>query len=120
MAKLLRAAGALAVFLLLSACLVTPGKFVSTLDIRADRSFTFTYKGEVIASDMGPGSQAAQTGVEDQSFEHVPEGDEGGILSALLWQDGKPGGAATNEQRFDAADTVDPRKTQAVAAALTK
>ena len=38
--------------LLLGACLLTPGKFDSTLDIRADRSFTFTYKGEVVALDM--------------------------------------------------------------------
>jgi hypothetical protein len=39
--------------LLLSACLLTPGKFTSTLDVRADRSFTFTYAGEVIATDFG-------------------------------------------------------------------
>lgn len=38
--------------LLLSSCLLTPGKFDSTLDIRGDRSFTFTYKGEVIIFDM--------------------------------------------------------------------
>ncbi|UZK64627.1 hypothetical protein [Sphingomonas sp. M1-B02] len=43
---------ALIVPLLLTACLFTPGKFQSTLDIRADRSFTFTYKGEVLAVDM--------------------------------------------------------------------
>lgn len=47
-----RAAGfvvALLAPLLLSGCLLAPGKFTSTLDIRADRSFTFTYVGEVIA-----------------------------------------------------------------------
>lgn len=47
-----RAAGlliALAAPLLLTGCLLAPGKFTSTLDIRADRSFTFTYAGEVIA-----------------------------------------------------------------------
>jgi hypothetical protein len=37
--------------LLLVSCLLTPGKFVSTLDIRKDRSFTFTYAGEVIAAE---------------------------------------------------------------------
>ncbi|WP_336958156.1 hypothetical protein [Sphingobium aquiterrae] len=47
-----RIALALGAVLLLAGCLVTPGKFASTLDIRADRSFTFTYKGEVIALDM--------------------------------------------------------------------
>lgn len=37
--------------LLLTGCFLSPGKFVSTLDIRADRSFTFTYVGQVIAFD---------------------------------------------------------------------
>lgn len=32
---------------LLSACFITPGKFVSTLDIRKDGHFTYTYKGEI-------------------------------------------------------------------------
>lgn len=38
--------------LALAACLFVPGKFASTLDIRADRSFTFTYKGEIQALDL--------------------------------------------------------------------
>ncbi len=37
--------------MLLASCLLTPGKFVSTLDIRKDRSFAFAYAGEVIAFD---------------------------------------------------------------------
>lgn len=36
----------------LTACVLIPGKFASTLDIRQDRSFAFTYKGEVIARDF--------------------------------------------------------------------
>lgn len=48
---------ALAAPLLLTGCLLTPGKFTSTLDVRADRSFTFTYVGEVIAPEPDtPGS----------------------------------------------------------------
>lgn len=35
--------------LMLLGCVLTPGKFVSTLSINADRTFAFTYKGEVIA-----------------------------------------------------------------------
>lgn len=38
--------------LFLAGCLFMPGKFVSTLDVRADRSFTFTYKGEIQALDL--------------------------------------------------------------------
>ncbi|MDE2437121.1 MAG: hypothetical protein KGM49_12760 [Sphingomonadales bacterium] len=41
-------AGIVAVFaLMLSACLLSPGKFVSTLDLRKDGRFTFSYTGEV-------------------------------------------------------------------------
>lgn len=37
--------------LMLSSCILSPGKFVSTLHIAKDRSFTFTYIGEVILLD---------------------------------------------------------------------
>ena len=37
---------------LLVGCAFSPGKFVSTLTILADRSFTFSYQGEVIAVDI--------------------------------------------------------------------
>lgn len=49
--KFARLALALAAQLLLASCFLTPGKFVSALDIRKDRSFTFTYAGEVIVLD---------------------------------------------------------------------
>lgn len=38
--------------LMLSSCLFLPGKFASALTIHADRSFTFTYTGEVAAIDL--------------------------------------------------------------------
>jgi hypothetical protein len=50
MAKI-RLALLLALPLLLASCLLSPGRFVSTLDIRKDRCFTFTYVGEVIVND---------------------------------------------------------------------
>lgn len=34
--------------LLLSACLVLPGKFAATLDLRKDGNFTYTYKGDIV------------------------------------------------------------------------
>jgi hypothetical protein len=46
-----RLALALVAPFLLASCFLSPGKFVSTLDIRKDRSFTFTYVGEVISAD---------------------------------------------------------------------
>lgn len=38
--------------LILMGCVLVPGKFVSVLTIDADRSFTFTYQGEVIGIDF--------------------------------------------------------------------
>lgn len=49
----LRAFAALAGVLVLAACVLTPGKFTSTLTINKDRTFAFTYVGEVIALDLG-------------------------------------------------------------------
>src|SRR4051812_828658 len=50
--RMARLALALAAPLLLVSCFLSPGRFTSTLDIRKDRSFTFTYVGEAIAADM--------------------------------------------------------------------
>lgn len=74
--KFAKLALALAAPLLLASCLFTPGRFVSTLDIKADRSFTFTYVGEVVAIDpsdeMMRGAPAGNgdTGGGDPSVNH--------------------------------------------------
>ena len=124
----LRAMGALSFMLLLPGCLVTPGKFESSLDIRADRSFTFAYKGEIIASDMGKGLgglENDETGAEPLG-DAVPEGKPSTLTPTLLWQEKS---AATppgkKEERFDAKSTkaVDPdedARLNAIAAALLK
>lgn len=48
--------------LTLSSCILSPGKFVSTLHIAKDRGFTFTYVGEVILLDP---AAAMQQGMQD-------------------------------------------------------
>lgn len=53
--KLGRILAALAAALALPGCLLTPGKFTSNLAINADRSFSFSYIGEVIAVDPSSG-----------------------------------------------------------------
>lgn len=51
--RLTRLLVALGLFpLLLAGCLFLPGKFESALVIHADRSFTYSYKGEVLAIDV--------------------------------------------------------------------
>jgi hypothetical protein len=87
----------------LSACLVTPGKFESSLDIRADRSFSFVYKGEIIASDTG---KDVMTGPEPAS-----EGEAAAPAQLLQI-------AATKAD--SEADNGDDAQMQAVAAALAK
>lgn len=114
MAAFFRAAGALTACLWLSACLVTPGKFVSTLDIRADRQFSFTYTGEILASDMkGMGSSPGAPGADP--LNSAPEKKDSAYRPVGLQ---KPAGT---DERFDRpADPDDEAQMQAIAAALSK
>jgi hypothetical protein len=59
--------------LTLSSCILSPGKFVSTLHIAKDRSFTFTYVGEVILLDP---AAAMQQGMQEGLSDMAPEGGE--------------------------------------------
>lgn len=83
--------------LVLAGCIVTPGKFTSTLTINADRSFAFAYKGEVIAIDL-PGSLKGLGDLNDAKPDKP---------TALAIAEVKPG---------DDSDA----KNRAIAAALTK
>lgn len=76
---------ALAAPLILWSCVLTPGKFVSTLDIRADRSFAFTYVGEVYAIDMG---KEFTKGLKDSSDDKKPT-DATGDEASLKMDDGE-------------------------------
>ncbi|PXA98294.1 hypothetical protein DMC47_09335 [Nostoc sp. 3335mG] len=69
--------------LILTGCLFTPGQFVSTLTINKDRSFTFTYKGEVHAIDlegMGDGLEGMAAGdtIELDTKDHSTDEDQTG------------------------------------------
>lgn len=65
MGKFTRVIAALTPMFLLSACLLTPGKFISTLDVRKDGSFTFSYTGEVISADPSAGLDSAGASTDD-------------------------------------------------------
>src|SRR5687768_5337994 len=45
--KAAAAAFAVAATFTLAACIISPGKFESTFDVRRDGSFTFTYNGQI-------------------------------------------------------------------------
>ena len=88
--------------LLLLGCVLTPGKFVSTMTINADRSFAFTYKGEVIAID--PGSAMKKMGDKPTEDIDTP----------------KPLSLAQAEPPAAEPDEDSEAKNRAIAAALAK
>ncbi|ALR18957.1 MULTISPECIES: hypothetical protein [Sphingobium] len=117
MSVLTRAVAALLPMLLLSACLVTPGKFDSTLDIRADRSFTFTYKGEIIASDMGKDLPGPDGLGDEPTDDAAPTTQDSVYHMAGIWRIKDE----TAEQSFaNRKNPGDDAKMQAIAEALTK
>ncbi|MGC4250263.1 MAG: hypothetical protein QM605_02030 [Sphingobium sp.] len=117
MSVLSRAFMALSAVLLLSACLVTPGKFDSTLDIRADRSFTFTYKGEIIASDMGKDFPGPDSLGDEPGDDAAPTAQDSAYRTARLLQVKDETGEQSFSNRKDAGDDA---RMQAIAEALAK
>ena len=110
MTAMLRGVGALAMVLLLSACLVTPGRFESSLDIRADRSFSFAYKGEILASDMGRNGMMPDGMPGDAAPQEEPA-DTGPALLQI----------ADRQEDFGVSEAKgSDAQMQAIAAALSK
>tara|TARA_R110000782_G_scaffold167129_6_gene259235 strand:- start:36043 stop:36789 length:747 start_codon:yes stop_codon:yes gene_type:complete len=112
MGILTRICAALVPMLALSACLLTPGKFTSSLDIRKDRSFTFAYKGEVIvSSDMsGMGKD-----MPDEA-EPLDDPDAPAQEGTAYYQQIAASGTSDNA----IADKEKEAKMQAIADALSK
>lgn len=109
--------------LVLVGCAFSPGKFTSSLTLLADRSFTFSYQGEVIAVDFA--SEMAK-GMGDAFKDDDEDKKEGTSTTAMLraatWQDkdaaneAKPGGeddSVEDEAKKEA-------KFKAIGEALTK
>ncbi|MCI4591468.1 hypothetical protein MOK15_15385 [Sphingobium sp. BYY-5] len=111
MNRLYRSLGALAGLLALSACLVTPGKFESSLDIRADRHFTFAYKGEILALDL---NKDALSGLPSDGDDDTPKEGEPEAGPTMLQI------AARDEDFSDKDATGGDTEMQAIATALTK
>ncbi len=106
--------------LLLWGCVVTPGKFVSTLDIRADRSFTFTYQGEVWAIDMGEQLGKGLSGSSDDAEEIS---DETATLkpAKIAYQNDDDATTKAEKAAEDAAKKAETeRKRRAIAESLRK
>lgn len=111
MTKLLRAAVVLVAPLLLWGCLLTPGKFVSNLTVNADRTFTFAYKGEVIAIDPS----SSMKGLGDSSDSKTVDPDVPKSNAE------KPDSPKTPTVKTDpAAEAETDAKNREIAAALSK
>lgn len=65
--RITRLALALLAPFVLTGCLLAPGKFVSNLTINADRSFSFSYVGEVYAIDLSDEMSKGLGGLSDKS-----------------------------------------------------
>jgi hypothetical protein len=115
-ARLSRLALALLLPFALASCVLAPGKFVSTLKIDADRHFTFTYVGEVIALDLG---DDMMKGLGDSSSDSAtnPAGDQGdGDGTPMLQQIGFQAG----KDMPDGDDAKDAAKKKAAADAKNR
>lgn len=68
-----RAAAVVALTLLLAACIFAPGRFVSQLDLRKDRTFGFRYTGEILMIPLMKSAKAETFAAEpchdSESFE---------------------------------------------------
>lgn len=99
--------------LTLSSCILSPGKFVSTLHIAKDRSFTFTYAGEVVLLDP---AAAMQQGMEEGLAGAGSSDDD-----ALSDETGNMAGDSPPRPAAPAAETAQQvAEARAIAEALSK
>lgn len=119
-----RIAMALAAPVLLTGCIVTPGKFVSNLDINADRSFAFSYSGEIYAVDLGnkfaegfaEGLKNDEPGEDGEQGQDFDDESDTGYKEILFQQRKNPDAEAGKAENRAEQD----RKYRAMAEALAK
>lgn len=122
-ARLSRIALAMLMPFALASCVLAPGKFVSTLRIDADRHFTFTYVGEVIALDMsndltkgfGDTSSGDKTDPTGDNIGAAPTPRKLGLQANERGQDRDKDAAETAAKKVEA-----DRKNRVIAEALSK
>lgn len=118
MGMLHRWAGALLLLMPLAGCILTPGKFTSTLDIRRDRSFTFTYAGEVIATPLGLDGKDEESG--DEAAPSETEGAATASLEKISVPDGKAGDKGSDLSSARPESASDRQRMEALAETLAK
>lgn len=108
--------------LVLVGCAFSPGKFTSSLTLLADRSFTFSYQGEVIAVDLASEMAKGMGDAFKDDEKEKTETSDTAMLRPAAWQVKTPG------NKEEAAEEADPAaeeakkeaKFKAIGEALTK
>jgi hypothetical protein len=104
----------------LASCVLTPGKFVSTLRIDTDRHFTFTYVGEVLALDIG---EDMMKGLGDSATDMPTDptsGDGEATLQKLAFQDKDGDDKAGDAKKAAAKKAAADAKNRTIAETLSK
>jgi hypothetical protein len=126
-----------AMALLLSACLLTPGKFTSSLDIRRSGDFAFTYRGEISLIGVAQLAHMGKTGDQHPTFSssacHDSQSKERPCTPAELadqkqtWDRGRQEARQREQQETDRVkamlgglDPTDPRSLDEFAARLRR
>lgn len=113
-ARVTRLALALLAPLMLLGCLLAPGKFTSTLTINADRTFTYSYQGEVYAFDLNEAMKDMPSGGDDDNTKKT----DGVSLQKIGFDEsGQKSGKGEKNSKDDAKDNA---KAQAAADAKNR
>ena len=118
-ARLSRLALVLLMPFALASCVLTPGKFVSTLRIDADRHFTFTYIGEVVALDIGDDMMKGLGDTPAEDATDPASGDGTATLQQLAFQD-KADSKADDSKDAASKKAAADAKNRTIAATLAK
>jgi hypothetical protein len=102
--------------LLLVGCLLAPGKFTSTLTINADRTFTYSYQGEVYAFDLNEAMKDMPSGGDDDATKKT----DGVSLQNIGLQKGDKKGGKDSAKDDAKAQAAADAKNREMAATLSK
>ncbi len=110
---------ALVLSALLSACLISPGNFVSTMDLRKNGNFRFTYSGEISILGLTQLAEMADNQQSDDEFEPLDCVDDDGEFRPCTEEeldDQRSNWAEENAEASSSAE--DPAKQEAMEALL--
>ena len=129
---------ALGASLMLAACLVSPGKFTSTLDLRRDGTFTFSYDGQIYLlalsrlAEMANGQETSGDFVpsscwDDEGYEERPCTEEEIAQQRETWEEDAAARRASAEreaeqmrQMLGGIDPADPEAAEELAQRLRR